>query len=208
VGVHVRQVAAAIYAELVEQGSEYPAMAPLIRFRENLLEEHVTWADRVVAPGDAVFVEMSASVGRYHAPLTRMAYVGELPEGTEVAAEIASDGLAAVTAALVPGARGGEVYAAWQEVVDAGLGHHRYRRHHCGYQVGIGFPPSWVGGPHVVGLRSDSRWRVRAGMTFHVLSWLLGQRPADYVLSDTVLVTEQGGRLLTGVDRRPLVVPV
>jgi Xaa-Pro dipeptidase len=207
-GVHVRQVAAAIYAELVERGSEYPAMAPLIRFRENLLEEHATWPDRVVAPGDAVFVEMSASIGRYHAPLTRMAYVGELPEGTEVAAEIASGGLSAVTAALVPGARGGEVYAAWQEVVDAGLGHHRYRRHHCGYQIGIGFPPSWVGGPHVVGLRSDSRWRVRAGMTFHVLSWLLGQRPADYVLSDTVLVTEQGGRLLTSVDRRPLVVPV
>jgi Xaa-Pro dipeptidase len=48
---------------------------------------------------------------------------------------------------------------------------------------------------------------VRAGMTFHVLSWLLDQEPADYVLSDTVLVTPEGGQLLTSVSRDPVVVP-
>jgi len=208
VGVDVRDVAAAIYADLIGRGSEYPGMAPLIRFRDALLQEHVTWRSRAVRPGDAIFVEMSASVGRYHAPLTRMAYVGEPPPGTEVAAAIASDGLAAVAGALVPGTPAGEVYAAWQRVVDEGLGHDRYRRHHCGYQIGIGFPPSWVGGPHVVGLRSDSTWQVRAGMTFHVLSWLLDQEPADFVLSDTVLVTDDGGQLLTTVPRPPIVIPV
>ena len=208
VGVDVQDVAAAIYTDLVGRGSEYPAMAPLIRFREALLQEHVTWRSRTVRPGDAIFVEMSASVGRYHAPLTRMAYVGEPPAGTEGAAEIARDGLAAVAEALVPGTPAGEVYAAWQRVVDKGLGHDRYRRHHCGYQIGIGFPPSWVGGPHVVGLRSDSQWEVRSGMTFHVLSWLLDQEPADFVVSDTVLATDDGGQLLTTVSREPIVVPV
>jgi Xaa-Pro dipeptidase len=39
-----------------------------------------------------------------------------------------------------------------------------------------------------------------------VLSWLLGQRPADYVLSDTVLVTANGGELLTTTARGPIVV--
>jgi Xaa-Pro dipeptidase len=208
VGANETDVAAAIYSDLVRGGSEYPGMAPLIRFRDTLLQEHVTWRDRTIRPGDSVFVEMSASVGRYHAPLTRMAYLGEPPAGTEVAATIASDALTAVTDALVPGTPAGEVYAAWQRVVDKGLGHDRYRRHHCGYQVGIGFPPSWVGGPHVVGLRSDSTWPVRAGMTFHVLSWLLDQEPADFVLSDTVLVTDDGGQLLTDVTRQPIVVPV
>lgn len=207
VGVDVKDVAAAIYTDLVERGSEYPAMAPLVRFRDALLQEHVTWRSRTVRPGDAIFVEMSGSMGRYHAPLTRMAYVGEPPPGTDVAAEIAADGLAAVADALVPGTPAGEVYAAWQRVVDKGLGHDRYRRHHCGYQIGIGFPPSWVGGPHVVGLRSDSTWEVRSGMTFHVLSWLLDQEPADFVLSDTVLATDDGGQLLTDVSRQPIVVP-
>lgn len=207
VGVNARDIASAVYSTMIGQGSDYPGMAPLIRFRDALLQEHVTWPDRTVVPGDSVFLELSASVARYHAPLTRMAYVGGPPDGTEVAGPIAADALQAVTAALVPGTRCCDVYAAWQEVVNSGLGHDRYRRHHCGYQVGIGFPPSWVGGPAVVGLRSDSTWQVQAGMTFHVLSWLLGQEPADYVLSDTVLVTPEGGQLLTTVSRDPIVVP-
>jgi len=97
------------------------------------------------------------------------------------------------------------VYAAWQEVVDRGLGHDRYRRHHCGYLTGIGFPPSWVGGSAVVGLRHDSVLVIRAGMVFHVLSWLFGQEPADYVISDTVLVTADGGEILTTTDRTPII---
>jgi Xaa-Pro dipeptidase len=207
VGVNAREIAATVYRTLIGQGSDYPGNAPFIRFGDALLQEHVTWPDREVVPGDSVFFELSASVARYHAPLTRMAYVGEPPDGTEVAGRIAADALDAVTTALVPGTRSCDVYAAWQDVVNSGLGHDRYRRHHCGYQVGIGFPPSWVGGPAVVGLRSDSTWRVRAGMTFHVLSWLLDQEPADYVLSDTVLVTPEGGQLLTSVSRDPIVVP-
>jgi Xaa-Pro dipeptidase len=207
VGVNARDIATAVYSTMIGQGGDYPAMAPFIRFRDALLQEHVTWPDREVVPGDGVFFELSASVERYHAPLTRMAYVGEPPDGTNDAGRIAADALDAVTAALVPGARSCDIYAAWQDVVNLGLGHDRYRRHHCGYQVGIGFPPSWVGGPAVVGLRSDSTWRVRTGMTFHVLSWLLHQEPADYVLSDTVLVTPGGGQVLTSVSRDPIVVP-
>jgi Xaa-Pro dipeptidase len=207
VGVNARDIATAVYGTMIGQGSDYPGMAPFIRFRDALLQEHVTWPDRAVVPGDSVFFELSASVGRYHAPLTRMAYVGEPPDGTEVAGRIAADALQAVTAALVPGTRGCDVYAAWQDVVNSGLGHDRYRRHHCGYQVGIGFPPSWVGGPAVVGLRSDSTWQVRAGMTFHILSWQLDLEPADYVHTDTVLLTPEGGQLLTTVSRDPIVVP-
>jgi Xaa-Pro dipeptidase len=206
VGVNAREIAATVYHTMIGHGGDYPSMAPFIRFGDALLQEHVTWPDREVVPGDSVFFELSASVARYHAPLTRMAYVGDPPDGTEVAGRIAADALDAVIAALVPGARSCDVYAAWQDVVNSGLGHDRYSRHHCGYQVGIGFPPSWVGGPAVVGLRSDSTWRVRAGMTFHVLSWLLDQEPADFVLSDTVLVTPEGGQLLTSVSRDPIVV--
>jgi hypothetical protein len=43
-------------------------------------------------------------------------------------------------------------------------------------------------------------------MTFHVLSWILDQQPADYVVSDTVLVTASGGEPLTTSPREPTVV--
>lgn len=205
-GVPQPEVVAAVYAEMMLAGREYPAMPPLIRARETLLQEHMSWDDRPIAAGEAMFFELSGSVGRYNAPLTRMAYVGDPPPGTDVAAAISTDALEAVREALKPGAVAADVYDAWQSVVDDGLGHSAYRRHHCGYVVGIGFPPSWTGGAGVVGLRRGSDLEIREGMTFHVLSWLLDQEPADYVLSDTMLVTADGGEILTTTRRDPIVV--
>ncbi|MDQ4084470.1 MAG: Xaa-Pro peptidase family protein [Actinomycetota bacterium] len=198
-----REVAAAVYAQLVRGGSEHPGFAPLIRSTDILTHEHVTWRDRPLRSGSALLVELSASVYRYHAPLTRMLPVDEVDSGTASAAEIACGALEATRAAMVPGATTGEVHEVWQGVVDDGLGHRRYRRHHCGYSVGIGFPPSWVGGA-VEGIRRGGELRLREGMVFHVLSWLLGQRPGDFCVSDTVVVAADGGRFLTRSRRQPV----
>jgi Xaa-Pro dipeptidase len=72
-------------------------------------------------------------------------------------------------------------------------------RHHCGYLVGIGFPPSWVGGGQVLGIRADGDVEVAAGMTFHLMSWVT--EPAGHVVSDTALVTPTGAELLTTTTR-------
>src|SRR3546814_11091316 len=119
----------------------------------------------------------------------------------------------AVLPALRPGALAREVYAACQAVVDrAGLGH--YRRHHCGYAVGIGMPPSWTGGNSVTGLRSDGDMALRSGMTFHILSWLMGagqmgagQGRGDYFVSDTVLPGDAGAEVLYRTPTPPHVRP-
>ncbi|MGH3661349.1 MAG: hypothetical protein ACRDTQ_05770, partial [Micromonosporaceae bacterium] len=58
----------------------------------------------------------------------------------------------------------------------------------------------------VVGIRPDSEFEIRAGMVFHVLSWIIDQEPTDYVVSDTVLVTETGGEVLTTFPRDPMVI--
>lgn len=206
VGVNEREVAAEVYRSMVTSGSEYPGFAPLIRSSRLLLHEHTTWQDRVLQAGDGLFMELSGCVNRYHAPLSRMVYVGDIPGEVDAASEIALAGLEEICGALRPGALAGEVYAAWQAVIDEALGHRDYRRHHCGYVVGIGFPPSWVGGSMVQGLSPGSELPIRAGMVFHLLPWLIGQGPADYVVSDTVLVTEAGAELLTSTARTPTVV--
>jgi Xaa-Pro dipeptidase len=208
VGVNEREVATEVYRSMLARGSEYPGGAPLIRTSDLLLHEHETWRDRVLRAGDGLFLELSGCVHRYHAPLTRMVYVGHAPDAVDAAAEIVLAGLEAIRDALRPGALACEVYAAWQAVVDEALGHRDYRRHHCGYMIGIGFPPSfWVGGSMVKGLRPGSELTIREGMVFHLLPWLLGQGPADYVVSDTVLVTNTGpAELLTSVARTPMVV--
>ncbi len=111
-------------------------------------------------------------------------------------AAITRDAFGAVTEALRDGVLARDVYAAWQGVVDrAGLSD--YRRHHCGYMVGIGVPPGWTGGNKVLGLRHDSDVVIRTGMSFHVLSWLMGTGRGDFFLSNTVLLGPAGAEVLT-----------
>ena len=72
--------------------------------------------------------------------------------------------------------------------------------------TGIGFPPSWVGGPMVVGLRHDSDLVLQAGMVFHLMSWLMGVGEGDYFVSDAAVVTEDGCDLLTAVSQQLFIV--
>lgn len=204
-GSSERAVAAAIYHEMILAGSEHAGFPPLIRATDILGHEHVTWGDRELRVGTGLLMELSASVYRYHAPLSRMVFLGEPPTGASAAAEIALAGLDAIGTALRPGAHAGDVYTSWQQTINHGLGHSRYRRHHCGYAVGIGFPPSWIGGTFVA-LRPGSELVIRAGMVFHVLSWLLGQPPGDYCVSDTMVVTADGCERLTTTPRQPVIV--
>lgn len=202
-GVNEQEVAAEVYRSMVAEGSEYPGFAPLIRTTDLLRHEHRTWEDRVLESGDCLFLELSGCVNRYHAPLTRMVHVGEVPAGVDAAAEIVLGSLEAIREALRPGALAGDVYAAWEAAVHESLGDRDYRRHHCGYMVDIGFPPSWSGSGVVKGLRRGSEMEIREGMVFHLLPWLIGAGPADYTVSDTALVTQSGPELLTSTPRAP-----
>jgi Xaa-Pro dipeptidase len=189
---------------MTEAGGEQPGFVPLIRSTSRLGQEHVTWRDQRIAPGEGLFVELSGCVHRYHAPMSRTVYRADPPAGVGEAATAAFAGLRAAREALVPGARTGEVYAAWAREVAKVTGR-RPRRHHCGYLTGAGFPPSWVGGGSVLGIRAGGRTRVRTGMVFHLMSWV--ELPAGYVVSDTALVGDGGCELLTYTPDELLGVP-
>ncbi len=195
-GASEGEVAAECHRAMFEAGGTYPGFGPFIRPASRLGEEHTSWGDGRFAEGEMVFLEIAGCVDRYNAPMGRVVFLGEAPDSARHMCGIAHDAFDAVLAALQPGAKARDVYAAWQGVVDAaGLAH--YRRHHCGYAVGIGFPPSWTGGNKVTGLRSDSDLMIQTGMTFHVMSWLMGTGQGDYFLSNTVLLGEAGPEALT-----------
>jgi Xaa-Pro dipeptidase len=196
-GARETDVAAACTAAMIRAGGDPPGFGPFIRPAARIGEEHATWGDGRFRAGEPAFLELSGCVGRYHAPLGRLVHVGEAGAEDAAMAETAARAFEAAAAALRPGTRAREVYAAWQAVVDdAGLAH--YRRHHCGYLVGVGVPPSWTGGNGVTGLRHDSDLAIEAGMTVHLLSWLMGTGRGDAFVSDTVLVTDSGTEVLTG----------
>ncbi len=201
-GAEEREVAAECLAAMTRAGGEPPGFGPFIRPKARLNEEHTTWGDGRLARGDVLVLEIAGCVGRYNTPNGRYVHIGEPPAGDREVAAIAAEAFDAVIAALRPGALAREVYAAWQGVVDAaGLSH--YRRHHCGYAVGIAFPPSWTGGNTVTGLRHDSDLEIRAGMSFHVMSWLMGCGRGDFFLSNAVLLADSGAEVLTKTPAMP-----
>lgn len=197
-----RDVAAEVYRAMITGGGRPPGFPPLIRPTSLIDQEHVTWSDRELRRGQGLLLELAGSARRYHAPLTRTVYIGQTPPGAAEAAQTALDGLQAAHRALRPGALTGDVYAAWSRAVS---GSGTPERHHCGYLVGIGFPPSWSGGGTVQGLRSGGTVRIEAGMTVHLMSWIT--RPVGHVLSDTVLVTADGAETLTTTPRGLTVLP-
>lgn len=196
-----REVAAEVHRAMILAGGTYPGFSPFIRATPRLGEEHRTWSNHILQPGEALFVELAGCVNRYHAPMGRLFYISEAPAGTEKMAQVCLEAFEHTVSVIRPGITAAQVYQAWQEVVEtAGLSH--YRRHHCGYITGIGFPPSWVGGSSVVGLHDKSEWLLQAGMVFHLLSWLMDTgQPGNYFVSDTAVVTENGCEIITAVPR-------
>lgn len=195
-GANEQQVAAAAHHAMILAGGEYPGFGPFIRPASRLGEEHTTWKNAILKKGDALFLELSGSVRRYHAPMGRLVYIGKAPQGTRDIERACLDAFTDVVDTIRPGVTADQVYQSWQRRVDqAGLSH--YRRHHCGYMVGAAFPPSWCGPGVPVGLRKGSNLELKSGMVFHLLSWLMGTGRGDYFVSNSVLVTDQGCEVLT-----------
>lgn len=199
-GMQQRDIMAAIYQTMFHRGGTWPGFVPLVRATHTLEHEHGSWENRPLASRDLLFLEMSGCVERYHAPAGRLIFIGSAPRRSQRIQKICEAAIDAAADAIRPGVLARDVYAAWQAEVDrAGLA--GYRRHHCGYAVGIGFPPSWSGSGVPVGLRSDSELELRPGMVFHLMSWLLRSGLGDYFLSDTAVVTGDGCELLTRAPR-------
>lgn len=199
-GVEQREVAGAVYQAMFRRGGTYPAFVPLIRSTNTLEHEHGTWDDRRLKSKDVMFLELAGCVWRYHSPMGRLVHISKASTQSQKIHAACRDALESAIAKIAPGVTAGEVYSAWQKPVDeAGLQH--YRRHHCGYSVGIGFPPSWSGAGVPVGLRAGSDLELRPGMVFHMLSWLLRTGRGDSFLSETVIVTDKGAEPLSKVSR-------
>jgi Xaa-Pro dipeptidase len=195
-GVPERDVMAAVYDVMFRRGGTYPGFVPLIRSTRTLAHEHGTWTEGIIRSRDILFVELSGCVRRYHAPAGRLLFIGRAPARSEKMQRLCHDAMQNAARAIGPGAVADDVYRAWQETIDrAGLA--GYTRHHCGYAVGIGFPPSWSGGGTPRGLRQGSKMQLEAGMVFHLMSWLLRTGRGDSFLSDTVVVTDDGCEFLT-----------
>lgn len=204
-GAREADVAAECLAAMTRAGGTPPGFGPFIRPDRRIAEEHTSWGDGVYRKGERVMLELAGCVSRYNAPMGRLLHVGSIRDEDAAMAEVAKKAFQGILDGLRPGIRARDVYASWQAVVDA-AGMPDYRRHHCGYLVGIGFPPSWTGGNRVTGLRHDSDLEIREGMTFHAMSWFTETGRGDFFVSNCVLLGADGAEVLTTAPMGPTVV--
>ncbi|MFE7030895.1 M24 family metallopeptidase [Streptomyces sp. NPDC057621] len=200
-GASERTVAAAAFQGMIASGSEYFGMEPFVASGPRAGTIHASWSDRVIGENEPVLLEMSATVGRYNAPLMHTVWTGEL---TGEAAEMAVACAAARDAALahvVPGGSPAEAHAACRAAIaEAGLAH-TYRKR-SGYSVGIGFAPDWGEG-HLLSLGETEEKRFARDMVVHVVPTLRIEGMAGIGLSATVLITEDGHEVLTSCPVGP-----
>ena len=198
------EVAAECHRAMILAGSEYPGFGPFIRStRRRPGDEHTTWRGDIFENGDPVLLEVGAAYRKYQAPMGRLVYVGSAPAMAQEAADLSIRGMQAIAKTIRAGVTVAQIYDAWHDVAqEAGLGH--YHRHHCGYLVGIGFPPSWTGGSAVTGIRRGGDRVVQTGMAFHLHSWFTETGRGDYFISNTALLTRTGCEILTKISPETL----
>jgi Xaa-Pro dipeptidase len=201
-GATEAEVAVAAHSAQIRAGSEYTGLPMFISSGERSLMVHSTWSDRRMRKGDVVFLEVPGSVNRYHAALSRCAFIGNPPDLLLRASEVNTDALRLAKAAIRPGVPARDVFEAARARIDgANIGYKQGRR--VAYGLGIAFPPGWDEG-HIISININETRPLQPGMVFHLITTMRLQGLGAIGCSDTVLVTEAGCETLTaGVGLPP-----
>ena len=199
-GASENDVVAEMMRAAIAAGAEYMGMEPLVSSGPRSGVPHATWRRRTLAPGDAVFLEMSGCFNRYHVGLMRTAWLGEPPPLACRLESVVLEALQAVLDAAKPGTTCAEVHRAAQRVIDAHGMTDRYRKR-TGYSLGIAFAPDW-GEWQVLSLFDTVDVPLQPGMCFHVPVALREYGVFTVGISELMVVTDTGCRVLGRVPRR------
>jgi Xaa-Pro dipeptidase len=198
-GAGENDIAAAMMAAAIAAGSEYVGMEPLVSSGPRTGTPHATWRRRRLMPGEPAVLAMAACHDRYHAALMRGAWLGAPPPEADDMARACEEGLQAALDAIRPGARCEAPHLACQRVIDrAGFAENFRKR--TGYSIGISFAPDWGEGG-ILSLYAGVTTELRPGMTFHLPPALRLYGRFGVGVSETVVVTEAGYRVLGTVPR-------
>jgi len=181
-------------------GGDYAAICPLMPVGEGTSTPHLTWTDAPLPDDALMMIEIAGVRKRYHAPLTRTIHIGKPAQNLKDAAKVVIEGVDAGLELARPGNTCEQVEAAWQTVLNR---NGMKKKSRVGYPVGLNYPPDW--GERTCSLRPGDTTELQVGMCFHMQSglWL---DDWGIAISETFVVTENGGERLCNVDRDLIVV--
>lgn len=197
-GVRETDVVGEAMRTLFRLGGEYAhLMTPFVASGEHMSPPHRISSDKIVRPGDLVFIDIGAQWSGYFSDLGRTVICGK-PSSQQCKLYTAVyDALNAATDAMVDGQTNHAVAVAVRSAAAKhGLDKHLLRLF-IGHGIGMGAnEPPYIGEQ----LPGADEVTLREGMVFAVepLIWMDGIRGGGGVrLEDTIVVTSQGGRPIT-----------
>ncbi len=199
-GVRQCDVAAEIYrAQMTgtpEYGGQYTSTPPLMPAGERVATPHLTWTSESYQRDTLVNFELVASRHRYHTPLARSLFLGEVPRALRTLEAAFLEGIAAVLERLRPGMTAAEAEDLWQEAASR---HDVRKRARCGYSIGIAYPPTF--GEQTISLRPGDETVLRENMTLHLMP-AIWQDGASMVITEPLVITASGCDPLCNFERK------
>lgn len=194
-------VAAMVQGELALAGSEFTGSPAYVVEGVASGRAHAGHANRPIPKNGHVWLEVSASVNRYQGVTSR---IGGFSIGAETRKffDISSGAVEAMMKAMRPGVTAGAVDAAGRAVTEA----HGVRdlwKNRAAYSIGLSFPPG-LGEGHIIDIKPGEAKQMKAGMVFHLIPILKVPGLGAVARTETVLVTEEGGKRLGTLDPVPL----
>jgi len=193
-GMTERELAAELGLQLHRAGSEPEgAFHPVVATGPNSALPHATPGDRPLQPGDLLIVDWRARTQGYISDLTRPFAVGELePELAAVHAVVQQANQAGVQA-VRPGVPCSAIDRAARQVIEA-AGYGERFIHRTGHGLGLEtHEPPYI--------RQDNDSLLEPGMTFTVEPGIYLPGRGGVRVEDDVVVSERGGRSLSGFAR-------
>jgi Xaa-Pro dipeptidase len=191
-GCNENDLAVAVWSGLIRNGSDPPASQPYVMAGPRTALIHASYEGNTMKRNQIAYFEVSAAVKRYHGPVLRCAYLGNVPEKVERVANVLEkslmDGIDRIKPGLAP--------AKLDKLIRGNLAEHGYHYpHESGYSVGISFPQAWMEVWYPI--RSSNNSPLKPNMTIHLVPIIPIPEVGSVGLSNTVLVTEDGHEVLT-----------
>jgi Xaa-Pro dipeptidase len=194
IGMTEKELAAEVVMQIFRQGSGTTLpFQPIVATGPNSANPHAFPTDRPLAAGDLLVIDWGASVRDYFSDLTRTFGVGEVTPEQEKIHKIVQEANAAARAIAKPGIPCGDVDKAARDVIEK-AGYGEYFIHRTGHGLGME-------GHEEPYMRADNPMRLEAGMTFTIEPGIYIPGKDGVRVEDDVVVTEDGLRSFSDMER-------
>ncbi|MCG7198904.1 Xaa-Pro peptidase family protein [Marinobacter pelagius] len=194
-GLTDNDIAAVGARALLEAGSEFMSMQPIVTTGRRSSVIHCNHKRTVIQEGDPVFLEFGSAWHRYTAPMMQTIVAGASPSSEM---ERVHDGCRRIVDTLLASIRPGVTFdyaaQAAERALDP-LSGKVFFSGVFGYTVGAQFPPSWVEGSGFIARGGNLEFR--PGMVFHLPICLRIPNQWGIGCSETILVTDHGAEPIT-----------